>query len=153
MNTVFVFSFGILLVIIYYLCDQSEDFRIRHYTRRPIKRHLRPRQLQQRVPVLQQRVPALQQRVPVLQQRVPALQQPQRLPQRAPQQGFPLGPAVNNPYQTGIVQGSILAPLQQQYRQIFTPRPQGMVSGQAQRQQHLAPGGLGHTGWVYRGNP
>ncbi len=80
MNTVFVFSFGILLVIIYYLCTQSEDFRIRHYTRQPMKRHLRPRQLQQRVSTLQRLPQRLLQHVP------------QQL-QRTPQQGFPLGPS------------------------------------------------------------
>ena len=70
-----------------------------------------------------------------------------------PVQGLPLGPAVGNPYRTGIVQGSAIAPLQLQYKSIFTPRHNSTISGQQQRQQMLAPGGLAHTGWVYRQHP
>lgn len=73
--------------------------------------------------------------------------------QSQPQQGLPLGPAVGNPYGTGVVQSSAVAPLQMQYRSIYTPRPNSTISGQTQRAQHLAPGGAGHTGWTYSRSP
>ena len=83
-------------------------------------------------------------------------------------------PSLGNAYyssSTGIVPGSYLAPLQNQYKSIFTPRPTQTMSGQTQMSTHLsnapfnpsynpyasptpqsgpissAPG-LGITGWI-----
>jgi len=81
--------------------------------------------------------------------------------QLRPAQGLPLGHAFGQPG-TGIIPGSSISGLQQQYRNIFTPRPTATISGQQQRSQHLygptgSPSsgvqGLGQTGWPYRQHP
>jgi len=70
----------------------------------------------------------------------------------APQQGLSWGHAYNPSTGTwaGIVPGSSISGLQQTYQHMFAPRSSQQMSGQQQRATHLAPGGLGHTGWVYR---
>lgn len=92
-------------------------------------------------------------------------------PSRSTSTTYTQSPSLGNAYysqSTGIVPGSYLAPLQNQYKAIFTPRP-APSSGQAQMAHHLsspttsynpfstptpqtgpitpAPG-LGLTGWV-----
>ncbi len=157
--------FGILLVVVIVMCYNNESFKIsryfsrslpttrsRQYTpRRNVNTSLRTMQFPQR---------GISQRT---MQYIPRqnLRRTMQLPQRGVASSYqlPLGHAWNPQTGgwrsgTGIVPGSAISGLQQQYRNIFTPRttgPAGTVSGQAARQQHLAPGGLGHTGWYGQG--
>jgi len=73
----------------------------------------------------------------------------------APQQGLSWGHAYNPSTGTwsGIVPGSSISGLQTTYQHMFAPRSASQMSGQQQMRQHLAPGGLGHTGWTFPRRP
>lgn len=77
----------------------------------------------------------------------------QRYP--APTQGLSWGHAYNPSTGTwaGVNTRSSIAGLQKTYQHIFAPRSSSQMSGQQQRRQHLAPGGLGHTGWTFPRRP
>lgn len=133
----------IIVVAVLIFCYNPETFYIRRTPARFVKPYTFTRPVQRQMPF----------RKPV-QRQMPFRTLPVSQPGHV---GFARGPAFSNPFGTGIVQGSSISGLQQQYRQIFAPRSTAtvgsginrvsMVSGQPQRNQHLQQGGLGRTGW------